>query len=46
MEWMSAHGAAFGLCQVYANEPWHFELTADPVGGCPPMLPTAAAELS
>ena len=32
--WLSAHGAAYGLCQIYANEPWHFELRP---GGCPPM---------
>ncbi|MCF8611441.1 D-alanyl-D-alanine carboxypeptidase family protein [Gordonia sp. HY285] len=34
--WMSRHGAEFGLCQVYANEVWHYELTADD-GVCPPM---------
>jgi hypothetical protein len=32
--WLSEHGAAYGLCQVYVNEPWHFELRS---GGCPPM---------
>ena len=20
------HGAAYGLCQIYDNEPWHYEL--------------------
>ena len=24
--WLSAHGADHGLCQIYDNEPWHFEL--------------------
>ena len=24
--WLSKHGAAYGLCQIYRNEPWHFEL--------------------
>jgi len=24
--WLSEHGAAYGLCQIYANEPWHYEL--------------------
>jgi zinc D-Ala-D-Ala carboxypeptidase len=24
--WLSAHGAEYGLCQIYRNEPWHFEL--------------------
>jgi hypothetical protein len=36
--WFSAHGAAYGLCQVYDNEPWHYELRPDAVvHGCPPM---------
>jgi D-alanyl-D-alanine carboxypeptidase len=36
--WLSAHGAAHGLCQIYANEPWHYELRPDAVGdGCPRM---------
>jgi zinc D-Ala-D-Ala carboxypeptidase len=34
--WLSLHGAAYGLCQIYANERWHFELRADaPTDGCP-----------
>ena len=36
--WLSAHGAAYGLCQVYGNEPWHYELRPQAVDhGCPPM---------
>jgi D-alanyl-D-alanine carboxypeptidase len=36
--WLSEHGAAYGLCQIYGNEPWHFELRPEAVGGgCPPM---------
>lgn len=36
LSWLSQHGAGYGLCQVYANEPWHYELRADAVGrGCP-----------
>ena len=36
--WLSGHGAAYGLCQVYANEPWHFELRPQAVDhGCPPL---------
>lgn len=36
--WLSEHGAAYGLCQIYANEPWHYELRPDAVErGCPPM---------
>jgi zinc D-Ala-D-Ala carboxypeptidase len=37
-EWLSAHGAAYGLCPVYRNEPWHYELRPDaPDDGCPPL---------
>jgi len=36
--WLSEHGAAYGLCQIYANEPWHYELRPDAVThGCPEM---------
>ncbi len=40
--WLIANGARFGLCQIYANEPWHFELAADAAGGCPPLRANAA----
>jgi zinc D-Ala-D-Ala carboxypeptidase len=36
--WLSEHGAAYGLCQIYDNEPWHYELRPAAIGhGCPPM---------
>jgi zinc D-Ala-D-Ala carboxypeptidase len=36
--WLSEHGAEYGLCQIYENEPWHYELRPDAVeGGCPSM---------
>ncbi|HWK28321.1 MAG TPA: M15 family metallopeptidase [Solirubrobacter sp.] len=36
--WLSAHGVAYGLCQIYANEPWHYELRPAAAGqGCPAM---------
>jgi D-alanyl-D-alanine carboxypeptidase len=36
--WLSAHGAAYGLCQIYGNEPWHYELRPDAIAeGCPRM---------
>jgi hypothetical protein len=36
--WMSRHGAAFGLCRVYRNEPWHFELRPGAQDrGCPAL---------
>ncbi|MFE9577222.1 M15 family metallopeptidase [Nocardia sp. NPDC006044] len=34
--WLSRHGAAYGLCQIYANEPWHYELRPEAGDrGCP-----------
>jgi LAS superfamily LD-carboxypeptidase LdcB len=37
-EWLSEHGADYGLCQIYRNEPWHFELRPDAIDGrCPRM---------
>jgi hypothetical protein len=34
--WLSEHGAAYGLCQIYGNEPWHYELRRDASEhGCP-----------
>jgi D-alanyl-D-alanine carboxypeptidase len=37
-EWLSDHGAQYGLCQIYANEPWHFELRPEASDqGCPSM---------
>jgi D-alanyl-D-alanine carboxypeptidase len=36
--WLSAHGAAYGLCRIYGNEPWHYELRPDAIDdGCPAM---------
>lgn len=40
--WLSRHGAGYGLCQMYANEMWHFELATVPGGECPAMLPDAS----
>jgi D-alanyl-D-alanine carboxypeptidase len=37
--WLSEHGAKYGLCQIYRNEPWHYELRPDAIDrGCPPMF--------
>ena len=41
-EWMIRNGPRFGLCQIYANEIWHFELAMDAAGKCPPLRPSAA----
>ncbi len=36
--WLSEHGATYGLCQIYSNEPWHYELRPKAVDhGCPRM---------
>ncbi|MET9909001.1 M15 family metallopeptidase [Streptomyces sp. NPDC006476] len=36
--WLSEHGAAYGLCRIYRNEPWHYELRPEAVAhGCPHM---------
>ena len=33
---LSEHGAEYGLCQIYDNEPWHYELRPDAIEhGCP-----------
>lgn len=43
--WLSAHGARYGLCQTYRNEPWHYELRPGAVGqGCPPMYADASQD--
>ncbi len=40
--WMIRNASRFGLCQIYANEIWHFELAAGKDGTCPPLRPNAA----
>ena len=36
--WLSEHGAEYWLCQIYSNEPWHYELRPEAIDhGCPPM---------
>ena len=33
-----SHGAQYRLCQIYRNEPWHYELRREASrDGCPPM---------
>ena len=41
-DWLIRNGAQFGLCQIYANENWHFELATDGAGRCPPLRANAA----
>ena len=38
--WLAERGAEYGLCQIYANEPWHYELRPKARDhGCPPTYP-------
>ena len=40
--WLEANGNRWGLCRMFVNEWWHFELATIPGGACPPMLPDAS----
>src|SRR6187549_1648772 len=43
--WLSEHGAEYGLCQIYGNEPWHYELRPEAVDhGCPSMYADATQD--
>jgi hypothetical protein len=36
--WLARHGAEYRLCQIYRNEPWHYELRPGAINrGCPRM---------
>ncbi|KQR52372.1 hypothetical protein ASF88_12565 [Leifsonia sp. Leaf336] len=37
MDFLNRFGSRWGICQVYANEIWHFEMRTTPGGTCPPM---------
>ena len=41
--WLSLHSSDYGLCQIYANEPWHFERVTEPGGACPDLITDAAS---
>jgi len=43
--WLADHGARWGLCQIFANEPWHFERATKNKGTCPELLPDASVLL-
>jgi hypothetical protein len=38
--WLIQHGRDYGLCQIYANEVWHFELAGP---DCPAPLTDASS---
>jgi hypothetical protein len=41
--WLERHGAAYGLCRIYANEIWHFERVVKPGGTCPRLRTDASS---
>jgi zinc D-Ala-D-Ala carboxypeptidase len=42
LAWLSEQGDDYGLCQIYSNEPWHYELRPEADDdGCPPMYADA-----
>ena len=43
MDWLTRFGAAYGLCQIYANEAWHFEHVASVTDQCPEQLLDSSA---
>lgn len=43
VQWLQANGSQFGLCQVYENEPWHFEALVEPGLACPGLVADAAS---
>lgn len=40
--WLEANGNRWGLCRMYDNEWWHFEIATLPGAVCPPRLPDAS----
>ena len=40
--WMQSNSSRFGLCQIYSNELWHYELASAHGGSCPPLRESAA----
>ena len=44
-DWLAEQGAAWGLCPVYRNEPWHFELRPRAAErGCPRLYADASQD--
>ncbi|TNM37469.1 peptidase M15 [Nocardioides albidus] len=43
-DWLAVHGSSYGLCRIYDNEPWHYELRRAAItDGCPDRYADAAA---
>ncbi len=41
--WLRQYGNQYGLCQIYANEMWHYELATEPGDICPRPIADASA---
>ncbi|WP_406229759.1 M15 family metallopeptidase [Nocardia sp. NBC_01009] len=41
-QWLEVNGSRWGLCRIYENEWWHFELAALPGLACPPLRADAS----
>ncbi len=41
-QWLEAKGNRWGLCRIYQNEWWHFELATAPDGACPALRADAS----
>ncbi|WP_084508038.1 M15 family metallopeptidase [Nocardia pseudovaccinii] len=41
-QWLEANGNRWGLCRIYQNEWWHFELATAPGGACPALRADAS----
>ncbi|MEV6772213.1 M15 family metallopeptidase [Nocardia sp. NPDC051030] len=41
-QWLEDNGNRWGLCRMYDNEWWHFEVATRPGGACPARLPDAS----
>ncbi|MEV6276886.1 M15 family metallopeptidase [Nocardia sp. NPDC051832] len=43
-QWLERNGNRWGLCRIYANEWWHFELATVPGGQCPALRADASEQ--
>jgi D-alanyl-D-alanine carboxypeptidase len=43
MDWLTRFGATYGLCQIYANESWHYEYIEGVTDQCPEQLADSAS---
>ncbi|MEV6428216.1 M15 family metallopeptidase [Nocardia sp. NPDC051463] len=43
-QWLEANGNRWGLCRIYENEWWHFELATLPGLACPPLRADASVQ--